>query len=562
MRRGKMPHARGSVQSAPAWHGVAGQILFRTMSRLDTEGDGANSAAMLIAIVHYHLNRGGVTQVIANHLRALDKHAALRGEVRVVVIHGGPCLGWDDCLSDVAGLDYEVHAVPELAYDGDRPREPHALAARLRSLLVQADGSSESAVVHVHNHSLGKNTALAGALAELATEGWPLLLQIHDFAEDFRPENYQRLRAAWRDGAEPGWPAALYPQAAHVHYAVLNQRDARILAAAGVAAERLHVLPNPVGDPGPLPPREPVRHELAGRFGVPEDRPLLLYPIRGIRRKNLGEALLWSALARGDWQLGVTLPPLNPVERPSYDRWKSLAASLALPIAFEVGGQGGLPYAENLAAADRMLTTSVAEGFGLVFLEAWLVGKMLIGRDLPEITADFRAAGLHLDDLRPRLDVPLEWIGAADWQNQIERAYGETLARFGRRLPPPAEFRRAVDELAVDGLVDFGSLVSRHQQQVIEQVAGSDERRRQLLHLNGWIETALQPGRSCQEVVDENAAVVRRAYSLEACGRRLGDLYRAVAGSPRVASVQPLHAERVLDEFLRLARFQPIRIES
>jgi len=43
--------------------------------------------------------------------------------------------------------------------------------------------------------------------------------------------------------------------------------------------------------------------------------------------------------------LGVTLPPLNPLERPSYDRWKALAASLALPIVFEIGGQGGVPYA-------------------------------------------------------------------------------------------------------------------------------------------------------------------------------------------------------------------------
>lgn len=517
---------------------------------------------MLIAIVHYHLNRGGVTQVIANHLRALGTQAALGRDMRVLVIHGGSSLGWDDCRRELAGLEHEVQAVPELAYDDAQPREPRALAARLKSLLARAGGTPESAVVHVHNPSLGKNTALAGALAELAAEGWPLLLQIHDFAEDFRPENYQRMRVAWQKAAEPDWAAALYPQAANVHYAVLNQRDARILAAAGVAPARLHVLPNAVGDPSALPPREPVRRKLADRFGVPADRPLLLYPIRGIRRKNLGEVLLWSALADGDWHVGVTLPPLNPVERPSYDRWKASAGSLALKIVFELGGEAGLPYAENLAAADRMLTTSVAEGFGLVFLEAWLVGRMLIGRDLPEITADFRAAGLRLDDLRPRLDVPLEWIGAAEWRSEIERVYGETLARFGRRLPPPSEFRRQLEELAVEGLVDFGSLTSRHQQQIVQQVVDSDQRRRQLLRLNGWIETALERGRSCADVVDENAAVVRRVYSLEACGRRLGDLYRAVAGSPRAAGVPPFHAERVLDEFLGLARFQPIRVES
>ncbi len=519
------------------------------------------SAPMLIAIVHYHLNRGGVTQVIANHLRALDAQAALGGEDRCVVLHGGPRVDWPDQLPGTCGGEEAVHAVAELGYDGAQARKPRALASRLTALLRRSGGSPSTTVIHVHNHSLGKNTALAGALAELAGEGWPLLLQIHDFAEDFRPENYERLRAAAQCGTKSDWTGSLYPQAAHVHYAVLNQRDASILAAAGVEPARLHVLPNPVGDSGPLPPREPARRQLADRFGVPPDRPLLLYPIRGIRRKNLGEALLWSALARADWHLGVTLPPLNPVERPSYERWKALAASLALPAAFEIGGEAGLPYAANLAAADRMLTTSVAEGFGLVFLETWLAGKRLIGRDLPEITADFRAAGLRLEDLRPRLNIPLDWIGLAAWQAEVVRAYEATLARFRRQLPPPAELRRELDGLVVDGAVDFGALSSREQQQILEQVTGSGERQRQLRRLNGWIEAALQPERTVA-VVEENAAVVRRVYSLETCGRRLRELYRAVADSPRAAARQPFDAARILDEFLSLSRFQPIRVES
>jgi hypothetical protein len=208
-----------------------------------------------------------------------------------------------------------------------------------------------------------------------------------------------------------------------------------------------------------------------------------------------------------------------------------------------------------------MLTTSVAEGFGLVFLESWLAGKSLVGRDLPEITADFRAAGLRLNDLRPRLDVPLDWIGAADWQDALEQAYAATLARFGRRPPPPAEIHRAAAELVVGGLVDFGSLPSRQQQRLVEQVAGSRQRRGRLLALNGWIEEALRLDRADRPTIDENAAAVRRAYSEEACGRRLGQLYRQVAASPRSAARQPLDAERLLEEFLGLARFQPIRIE-
>ncbi len=517
---------------------------------------------MLIAMVHYHLNRGGVTQVIANHVRGLATQAADEGDLRVVVLHGGRSVGWPDRLADADALDYTIRVVPGLDYDDGESCGPRELAARLKTALTESGGSPESTVVHVHNHSLGKNTDLPGALAELAGDGWPLLLQIHDFAEDFRPQNYQQLRAGTGGQTGADRAVALYPPAGHVHYAVLNQRDARILTAAGIDPARVHALPNPVGEPGPLPPREPVRRELARRFGVPEQRPLLLYPIRGIRRKNLGEALLWSAVADGAWHLGVTVPPLNPVERPSYDRWKTLAASLALPAAFEIGGEAGLTYIENLAAADRMLTTSVAEGFGLVFLEAWLAGQMLVGRDLPEITADFRAAGLQLDRLRPRFDVPLDWLDAADWRSQIEQLYGATLAQFGRTLPPPNEFRRELDGLVVEGRIDFGALTSQQQQQVLRQVADSDERRRRLRRLNPWLDEALQRDRVCGPVVQANASIVRRNYSLAACGRRLSQLYRGVADSPRTASPRPFHAERILDEFLNLARFQPVRVES
>ena len=66
---------------------------------------------------------------------------------------------------------------------------------------------------------------------------------------------------------------------------------------------------------------------------------------------------------------------------------------------------------DNNAAADLLLTTCVAEGFGMVFLEAWLAGRNLVGRDLPEITADFVEAGIQLDSLFARLPVPIDWVG-------------------------------------------------------------------------------------------------------------------------------------------------------
>src|SRR5690606_38885832 len=101
---------------------------------------------------------------------------------------------------------------------------------------------------------------------------------------------------------------------------------------------RLHFLPNPVIEPPPLPDRREARQALQNRFGVEPSAEYVLYPVRGIRRKNLGEFVLLSVLrthqrrrqgAAGS-TFGLTLAPLNPQALPYFERWKRLAAELAL----------------------------------------------------------------------------------------------------------------------------------------------------------------------------------------------------------------------------------------
>ena len=52
---------------------------------------------MKVAIVHYHLNRGGVTQVIANHLRGLKEHAPNAEQTPVALLQKGRSEGWPEC---------------------------------------------------------------------------------------------------------------------------------------------------------------------------------------------------------------------------------------------------------------------------------------------------------------------------------------------------------------------------------------------------------------------------------------------------------------------------------
>ena len=519
---------------------------------------------MNLAVIHYHLLPSGVTRVISLQLRALD--AALDGKerMRVVLLHGGRDGTFpDDDFAGLRALDVFVIEIPELAYDHGQAGDPERLVAALEHAFADQGLEVGETVVHVHNHSLGKNASLPIALRRFACHGHALLLQIHDFAEDFRPDDYRHLCRTLTPDDPTALPLRLYPQGANIHYAVLNGRDRATLLSAGVKVERLHQLANPVLEPGPLASFQEARRKLGERLAVPEDRDFILYPVRCIRRKNIGETLLWAALAEGTATFGFTLAPRNPRELPAYRNWKELARSLGLPCAFETGEPGsGLTFGDNLAAADRIITTSVAEGFGMVFVEAWLAQRPLVGRDLPEITADFKAVGVNLADLQATFKVPVSWPGEKDYKSSVANTYRRALDAYSREPPSAVALEREIESLVDSGCVDFGSLDPELQCRVLRTVTHDDTCRARLRDLNPWIDIALsRTVHDCQTTINENAAVIREHYSPEASGRRMWDVLRAVAASPRdeVPSVLP-HAERILDAFLELGRFRALRV--
>lgn len=514
---------------------------------------------MNVAMVHHHLNHSGVTQVIANQLRALDRVCSRADDVRVAVLSDGQTAGWPtDLPAALQSVPLTMCRVPGLAYD-ELPQERAALlAAELDAQLAALGWAPHETLLHVHNHGLGKNASLPGALRQLAEKGFALLLQIHDFAEDCRPRNYRHLMQAWnRADVAP----VLYPQAAQIHYAVLNRRDDDLLAHAGVPRERLHFLPNPLPDHAARVDRHEARGQLHARFGVPPAARFLLYPVRAIRRKNLGETLLWSALAGPETHVGVTLAPLNPAEQDSYRRWKQLARELPLNVHFEIGGAGGLPLATNLVAADLILTTSVAEGFGMVFLESWLADRMLVGRDLPDVTSDFTLAGLRLEYMAGRIGIPVEVVGHAAFSDMLVTAWREMRRAYGRPAPDPLP--SAVGRHArTDGeTIDFGDLDEAQQVHVLRRVVADRALRRRVLELNGCLTRALALESDEQgRLVAHNQCVVRREYSLAPSGTRLRRIYQQVWASGRDTRAAPLpHAHRISEEFLALTRFRPIR---
>jgi hypothetical protein len=473
---------------------------------------------MKVAIVHYHFRRGGVTRVVQNAALALD------GRPIQLSVLGG------EATAESFSSQVDFGIVEGLGYSDEADAE--ALLASLERAASASLGGPPD-LWHVHNHSLGKNAALTRAVGLLAERGERLLLQLHDFPEDGRPENYLHLTGRLGPGK------GIYPLAPHVHYAVLNGRDYHFLSRAGVPDEQLHLLPNPVA------------LSIPDETSTPEtlDYDLILYPTRAIRRKNLGEFLLWAATATEREHYAVSLAPDNPLARPVYERWVAFAQGLNLPVSFEYGVSHPLPFATLLRQARRVATTSVAEGFGLAFLEPWLLEKPLCGRDLPDITRDFCACGVDLSGLYSRLDVPLAWVGEETFRSRLTESLQATYSAYGR-VCRESDVEIAYQAAVVGDCVDFGRLDEPMQEQVIRRLRDCPDWQS---NLRKRIFPEVSEGR-CHS----NRHAVEASFSLEAYGTTLETLYQTVADS-NACSVDYLPPESLLEQFLAPERFCLLR---
>lgn len=522
---------------------------------------------MNLVIVHHHLNRGGVTQVILNHLRALHEAGAKEVFERIVILYGGRATGWP-VQAEPALAGVELAKVPSIDYDTVTAVGEEAPYRATSEMLEQLGLAPEETLLHVHNHTLGKNVAWPNALARLAEAGYRMLLQLHDFAEDFRPDNYRR-QVEYHAESGTGM-AEVYFQAPHVHYAVLNSRDRGILEKAGFASEKLAWLPNPVQPFPILPHRADARHTLQEKLGVKPKEPYVLYPVRGIRRKNVGELVLWSALAPKPVTFGITLAPVNPVELKPYDAWQALAEELELPCKFDVGGDQGLSFHDNLAAADAIINTSVAEGFGLVFLEAWLAGNLLIGRDLPEISADFKEAGLRLDSLASSLFVPKrcpisgrEVFSEQAYRHRMSELFTQVRKDFGQDAMEAEDLEKQLDERLSDEWIDFALLTVGAQREVVRAVANSKELAEAIVQENAQVMRPLtQEDANFDSTIQINSQIVLTRFGLKGTGERLRERYEQLAKQTPGPVSSFAGANRILRQFVELSRFHPVRLEN
>lgn len=458
---------------------------------------------MKIAFVHFHLKTGGVTTVLHRQV------AALQDTCDLLVLTGDPSSTVFPC---------EVAELPELDYDrpGLSPPDPDRAARRVLQVLSDKwPGGCD--VLHVHNPTLAKNRSFLQIIKRLQHSGVNLFLQIHDFAEDGRPDVYF---------------SEDYP--GNCHYGVINARDAEILLASGLDRSGLHLVPNAVGGLTVDTGRGPC--------------PRVLYPVRAIRRKNLGEAILLSIFFDNGQRLAVTQPPNSPTDVVSYRDWVAWVAKNNLSVDFEVGKDAD--FGTLMASAQSVVTTSIAEGFGFTFLEPWTAGKLLWGRRIKGICEEFESRGIRLDSLYDRIDVPLSLIDekafGRDWHQAVLRAAGY----YGNSIAEDA-ISDAFARMIRDQRVDFGLLSETFQRQILVRLIHDPSARADLVALNPWLS---RPGvvSAAPAMVDHNRRSVLEQYGLDQYRTRLLNVYERVAGH---AVRHRIDKKALLDAFFDLDRF-------
>jgi glycosyltransferase involved in cell wall biosynthesis len=444
---------------------------------------------MKIVFVHHHLRPGGVTKVITEQIHSLG------GAAQCLVICGE---------RPQSPVPFPFKVIPALAYDRDKKtREDPARSAGAVLDRVRSFWKDGADIFHFHNPTLGKNRDFVRIINCLLAQGIKALLQIHDFSEDGRPQNYS--------GEE-------YPK--NCHYAVINSRDYQILIEAGLTQEGLHLIPDSVK---PLP----VQQE-------GEAKDLVLYPIRAIRRKNVGEAILLALFLGTGKKVGITLEPTGPLDVRSYTDWMDFVKTECLPVLFRLGIEGSFESA--LGRSRCILTTSIKEGFGLAFLEAWMENKMLFGRLLPDICQDFIRKGIKLDDLYHEIVTPLDFIDRDLFFRKWKRCYHERLGRYGLEVNA-GEVEAYFDSVGQRGSVDFGMLSEDLQCQVIQRAARSGRSRRKLISLNPFLEKLIYLEED-NPIIEHNQSVIAAEYSPSKNKERLLETYRKVAQKTPQGSIR------------------------
>lgn len=410
-----------------------------------------------LVIFHYHFLPGGVTDVVVSAVQSYLQYSSVINNITIV---SGRADNLDEVEAKIAGSltdgnkrRFSVQLLREIDYAEriDDKTSPDILG----KMLIDRFGNEEN-IWWVHNYHLGKNPFFTAALLDISQKtDQKMVFHIHDFPECSRYRLLNSLKEVIKED--------LYSHSPSIRYAVINSRDYQNLISAGLSKDRVFLLENPLkisseDFAGSKETSLKLSRYFGNRFpGWKKDEDYMLYPVRAIRRKNIGEAAFLSILA--DKNIIVSLPGVSHMERSYSQKCSGIFTSGLAPGMFGIGyeiEEAGVSFHELISSSSIICSSSVQEGFGYLFLNSINWGKPLVARDLDMLESFKPAFSRYKAHFYSDLNIPKSDIP----DDALLRKYKEKITALENVLSRSARERLAshFENMCRSGTVDFSYL--------------------------------------------------------------------------------------------------------
>ena len=413
---------------------------------------------MRLVIFHYHFLPGGVTQVVTSsaiaalsYLPDIDGITLVSGEKgNTKNIAHNIKAGLNSTVQDKSVIEYIT--LPELGYIADMEKYPDTVS--LKETLLNHFGGD---LWWVHNYHLGKNPFFTEAILQIAEENpeQKIVLQIHDFPEESR---YSNLEVLHKYVTRP-----LYPVCSNIKYVTINSRDRNYLITAGIPKEMVFLLNNPVDclkNNNKINYYTKIDNILSKSApSYIKGAPLMIYPVRTIRRKNILEAGLLAKCSTIPLNLLPTLPGVSKTEKGYSELVDNCFNKKLIPGAAQAGialADNGISFFDIMSAGKIIISSSVQEGFGYLFINSLQWEKPLLARRLDVINDFSNIFDPDLSYFYDSVNIPL----SKTLKKQLVQAYDKKISELNKFLDEKIVLNLKTQETKVlqEDYIDFSYL--------------------------------------------------------------------------------------------------------
>ena len=466
-----------------------------------------------IALVHYHFLPGGITTVAINAVNAIIKYASLSSfMIEEIVFISGKKENLENIIHEKIEksaeaktiIKYDFESAIDYLPDCDKYNEQD-IEEKLILLLKKYEGF----IWWIHNYQLGKNPVFTRIVTEHLKKNndQKAIMQIHDFPECARPDNYRFLMEK---------EYTIYPVANNIRYAAINARDERYLKEAGIPEKMVWLLYNPVSGLSKtelipdkknkkantkniitqtdasedLKRKKICKEKLIEKYkssfpALNPENPFALYPVRTIRRKNILEAALLAKITGKGFNLIVTLPGLSTQEIKYSDIVQECFEKGNIPGIWGCGSKiysEPLPFEDIVTASDFVISSSIMEGFGFHMIDSLLWSKPVITKylDIQEgFSAVFKNTASFFYDF---ITVP---VMQSD-REKVKQLYFDSIKRYSKIMEDQSiELAlNQIDSILSRDLVDFSYLPVYLQMEILTRISDDQAYKKEVKTIN------------------------------------------------------------------------------